>query len=172
MRPEKISMVEEIRRKVSESAYVILADYRGLSVSKADDLRKRLRGANAKLQVVPNRIFRHVARDLKYKGFDAVMGSPSAMVVGQGDVVQVAKVLKDFIKENDKPVIKLGALQGAMLTSADVQRLADLPSRDVLLAMVLGTLVAPMRQLAGVLQQKTATILYVLKAIQEKKAKA
>lgn len=171
MRPEKKSMVEELRTKLGDSVFVIFADYRGMSVAKTEDLRKKLRGVNASMQVVQNRMVGHVARELKYPGIDSGLEGPSAMVFGKGDVVQAAKVLKQFVKDNERPVVKIGALEGVLLSSKDIEQLASIPSREVLLAMFVGTVAAPLMNLVGVLQQKAASILYVLQAIQEKKEK-
>jgi large subunit ribosomal protein L10 len=171
MRAEKESMAAEMRTKVKASGFVIVADYKGLSVSKTQELKRRLRGAHASMQVVKNRVFKHVAKDIGYSKLDSAMAGPSALVLGQ-DVVGVAKILRDFIKENEKPVIKNGMLQGSLLTPDDVKALAALPSREQLLSIMVGTLAAPMSGLVGVLQAKVASLLYVLKAIEEKKAKA
>jgi large subunit ribosomal protein L10 len=171
MRLEKKSMADEIRTKVKASGFIILADYTGLSVTKTQELKRRLRGAHASMQVVKNRVFKNVAKDLGYERLDGSLVGPSAMVLGQ-DVVGAAKVLRDFIKENQKPVIKTGVLQGAPLSADDVKALAALPSREQLLAQMVGTIAAPMSQLVGVLQAKVASLLYVLKAVEEKKAKA
>ena len=165
-------MAEEIRTKVKASGFVILADYRGLSVSKTAELKRRLRGAQASMQVVKNRVFTHVAKDLGVTGLSGDLAGPSAMVLGK-DVVGAAKVLRDFIKENDKkPVVKSGVLQGQVLSADDVNALAALPSREQLLSQMVGTIAAPMSSLVGVLQAKVASLLYVLKAIEDKKAKA
>lgn len=172
MRPEKKSISSELQSKVRDSAFVILADYRGLSVSKTDDLRKRLRGVKASLQVIQNRVFGHTIRELEAKGLAAALKGPSAMVYGKGDVVQAAKVLKDFVRENERPVVKLGTMGSVVLTPADIETLAGLPGREVLLSMLVGTIAAPMQQLVGVLQQKLASLVYVLKAVQEKKEQA
>ena len=169
MRPEKQSIAEELKTKISGSSFVILADYKGLNVAKITELRRRLRGTQAQLQVVKNRVFAHVAKELGYKGLDQAQSGPAAMVFGKGDVVQAAKVLKDFIKENEKPVIKMGALDGAPLTAADIKDLAGLPSREQLLSQLVGLLAAPMQQLVSVLDQKVASVVYVLKAIEDKK---
>lgn len=169
MRPEKESIIEEIRGKMDGSTFVILADFTGLTVAKTDLLRQRLIKADAKVQVVKNRIFGHIAKD---KGLGAMrdhLTGPSAMVYGKGDVSQAAKILKDFIKENERPTIKVGALEGVVLTAADVEQLASLPSRETLLSMVVGTIAAPMSQLVGVFQQKVSSLLYVLNAAAEKK---
>jgi large subunit ribosomal protein L10 len=172
MRPEKQSMAEELRRQLGGAVFVILADYHGLSVAKTDELRKRLRGVHAEFHVVQNRLFRNVAKELKCEGYEPALRGPSAMVLGSGDVVQAAKILKDFVKENGLPVVKIGALQGVILSPADIQKLATLPSRESLLASVVGTIAAPLAGLVRVLNQKVATIVYVLKAVQEKKEKA
>ncbi|HHY51219.1 MAG TPA: 50S ribosomal protein L10 [Alphaproteobacteria bacterium] len=170
MRPEKISMLKEVRTKLSGSSFFILTNFQGLTVSKSDDLRKRLRGAKANFQIVQNKHFGLAAKDCGLPAIDpSVLRGPSALVYGQGDVVAAAKVLKDFIKENDKPAIKLGGLQGQLLSRADVESLAALPSREILLGQVVGTVAAPMSRLVGALQQKVASVLYVLQAYAEKK---
>ena len=172
MRPEKQSIGAELTAKVKGAGYIFLADYKGLSVAKTAELRKQLKGANAKIQVVKNRVFKHVLKGAGVGGLDAGLKGASAMVYGNGDPVATAKVLKDFIKANEKPVIKLGTLQGAMLTAKDVEALAAMPSREIMLGKLVGTIAAPMSSLVGVLNQKVASLLYVLKAIEEKKAKA
>ncbi len=172
MRPEKTAIVDELKKKVDGSTFVIVADYKGLNVSKTAELRRRLRGVKAQYQVLQNRLFQRAAKDAKLGGLEKTLDGPSAMVFGSGDVVQAAKVLKDFIRENDLPVIKAGALEGALLSAQDIEHLAGLPSREVLLGMLVGTVAAPLSQLVGVLQQKVASVVYVLKALQDKKEKA
>jgi large subunit ribosomal protein L10 len=172
MRPEKVTIVEELRGKLRDALYVILADYRGMSVARTETLRRQLRGVGAEAQVVPNRLFKIAGKDLTPPGFEKGLIGPSLMVYGQGDLSRAAKVLRTFIKENEMPVIKLGTMRGALLSKSDVDAMALLPPREVLLAQLVGLLAAPMQRLVGVLQAKTASILYVLKAIQEKKEKA
>ena len=169
MRAEKKALVDQFRAEVTDSVFVLLTDYRGLNVAQTEDLRGRLDKVNAQFRVVRNRMFRHVVDELSYDGFEEGLVGPSAMVLGSGDVVEAAKVLKDFIKENDLPVIKIGALDGVILSAEDVKALADLPPRPALLGSFVGTLAAPMTQIVGVLQQKVASLVYVLKAIEDKK---
>lgn len=171
MRAEKKSMADELRTKVQASGFVIVADYQGLSVAKTTELKKRLRGVQASITVVKNRMFGHVVRDLGFNALTGPLAGPSAMVYGT-DAVAAAKVLKDFIKEHQKPVLKSGALGSQALTVQDIQALAALPSREELLAKFVGTLAAPMSNLVGVLSQKLSTIVYALKAVEEKKSKA
>ncbi len=173
MRAEKKSILAEVRSKLSGSSYFFLTNYQGLSVRKSDDLRKRLRAQKASFQVVPNKQFGLAAKACGLPEIDgSILRGPSAMIFGEGDVVAVAKVLKDFIKENEKPVVKVGGLHGQLLSRADVDSLAALPSREILLGQVVGTIAAPMSRLVGALQQKAASVLYVLQAYAEKKGPA
>ena len=169
MRPEKQSIAEEIKHCLDGAEYFILADYQGLKVAQVQALRAKLAEARATLMVLRNRQFAHVARDLSLAGFDGRMPGPTAMVYGQGDVVEVAKALQAFIKANQKPVIKAGALQGKKLSAAEVGELAELPSLEGMRGILVGTLAAPMTGLVGVMSQKLCSLVYVLNAAKEKK---
>lgn len=172
MRPEKKSIVEELRSKISDSSFVILTNYRGLNVLRTEELRRRLRKVRAQFQVIQNSMFRRAAKEVpSFTALEEKVDGPSAMVFGKGDVVQAAKVLRDFAGEFELPVVRAGAMEGAVLSAADIDALAQLPAREVLLAMFVGTVAAPLSRLVGVLQQKVASVVYVLKAIQEKKEK-
>jgi large subunit ribosomal protein L10 len=168
MRPEKTAFVNQIREELEGSEFVILADYLGLSVAQSEELRNRLAGVEGKLRIIKNSMLLRVAGDLNYDVGDELSG-PTAMVFGTGDVVQTAKVIKDFVKENKLPEIKLGNLHGKRISAADVNALADMPSLDVMRGKLVGTIAAPMTQLVGVFQQKVASLVYVLKAVQDKK---
>lgn len=169
MRPEKSSLISELKENLSGSVFVILADYQGMTVEKTNELRAQLDKTEARIQVVKNRVFGHVADAAGLGGLKDAAKGPSAMVYGAGDVAATAKILKDFIKANEKPVIKIGAMEGVILSAAEVDELASLPSREILLSMVVGTIAAPMSQLVGVFQQKAASLLYALKAVIDKK---
>ncbi len=172
MRPEKETMVEEIRRKVDGKVFVILADYHGLDVDETAELRDRLRGVSAEYAVVKNRLLRRVTGEAGLDGLNAGLTGPTAVVSGEGDVVEAAKILKAFIKEKDKPVIKLGAFSGAVLSAEDIEKLASLPPREQLLGQLVGTIAAPLTGLVGVMNQKVCSLLYVLQAVRDKKEKA
>ncbi len=171
MRLEKKAYVDLVRNEVQQSNFLILADFRGLTVAKAEDLRRRLQRINARFRVVKNSMLRQVVRELPCQAVEQSLEGPSAMVTGAGDVVDAAKVLKDFIKENTRPKVKAGALDGAVLSSADVLQMAELPPKKVMQAILVGTIAAPMARLVGVCQQKVASLLYVLNAVVEKKGK-
>jgi large subunit ribosomal protein L10 len=169
MRPEKQSIFEEIKAKVADSTFVIVADYQGLTVDKTDLLRQQLGKAGARIQVVKNRVFGHVANEAGLGAMRDHLVGPSAMVYGKGDAALTAKIIKDFVKEHKKPVVKIGALEGIVLSASEVEQLASLPSRETLLSMVVGTIAAPMSSLVGVFQQKVSSLLYVLQAAADKK---
>ncbi len=170
MRPEKESIAIELRRKIEGKGFVILTDYQGLNVTHVNELRNRLQGVQAEFSVVKNRLLRHVTEEAGYGLIDEGLRGPTALVAGDGDVVEAAKLLKAFIKETSKPVIKMGAVEGVRLSAEDIDKLAGLPPKPALQGQLVGVLAAPMIQLAGALHQKLCTLLYVLKAIEEKKS--
>lgn len=170
LRPEKQAMIDEVRENVSGALYMLLADYKGMSMPETDEFRKQLRGAQARIQVVKNRMLSRITDEA---GCDlGTLTGPTALIFGNGDVVEVAKILKKFSVEKEKPSIKGGVLEGAALSAADVMELAGLPGKKELQAKLVGTLAAPMMQLAGVMNQKICSLLYVLNAVQEKKEQA
>lgn len=169
MRPEKQAIAEELKERVSGSDYVILADYTGMTVDQMQNLRGKLGEANARLMVVPNRQFGHVARELHLSGLAEDLKGPTAMVFGTGDVVETSKILRSFARGTDIPALKLGAVQGQVISAEQVRQLAQMPPREQLLAMAVGTLAAPMSGLVGVMKQKLASLVYVLQAAVDKK---
>lgn len=172
MRPEKQAMLTEIRDRVEDSVFVILTDYGSMDVSTTQELRGKLREVDAEFHVVKNRLFKHLAEDVGGEGLKQGLTGRSAMVTGKGEVTDVARVLRDFIKDKDVPTLKVGAMEGAFLSEADLKALATMPSKDEMRAKLLGTLVAPMQQTVGVLNQKLSSLLYVLKAVEAKKSEA
>lgn len=170
MRPEKVAMLDELRGRVEESVFVILADYGSLNVEDGQELRKRLRDVDAEFHIVKNRLFRHLSSDIGVEKLEEGLKGRTAVITGQGEITDVTKTLKDFIAEKEVPTLKMGALEGAFLTEADLKALASMPSKDEMRAKLLGTLAAPMSQTVGVLNQKLSSLLYVLKAVEAKKA--
>jgi large subunit ribosomal protein L10 len=137
------------------------------------DLRGHLSGAKAEIHVVPNALLGVAARGLGWGDMSQFLVGPTAMVSGAGDVSQVAKLLTAYVRDNNLPIaIKGGRLASQMLGAKDVVSLAELPPREILLGRVVGTIAAPMSRLVGVMNQKVASLLYVLKAVAEKKASA
>lgn len=169
MRAEKIAITEEIRERLDESGFSILADYTGLKVDGFSDLRDVLREGGSSVLVTKNRLLRVASNDLGIAQNEESLKGATALVTG-GEVTQVAKELKKFIKTNGLPRIKGGTLGTQALSADDIEEMASIPSREVLLGQFVGTLAAPMVQLTAVFQQKVLSLVYVLKAIEEKKS--
>lgn len=164
-RPEKLTMAAEIEGRISGALYMILADYDGMDMPMTTELKNSLRANGASYNVVKNRMLnRAMPEDIS-----ELLKGQTAMIYGEGDVVEVAKVIKKFTAANQKPVVKGGFVEGKAVTADDVVALAKLPSKDVLRAILLGTLQAPCSQLVGVMNQKVASLVYVLSAVKEKK---
>ena len=166
LRPEKQAMYDEVQESISGALYMLLTDCTGMSMPETLELKKQLRGADAKSKVVKNRMLGRICEDL------GTLTGPTTMICGSSDVVEVAKILEKFSAENDKPVVKGGVLEGAVLSAEDVVSLAKLPGKKELQAMLVGTLAAPMTQVVGVMNQKVCSLLYVLNAVSEKKEQA
>jgi len=170
MRPEKIAFINQIRSEVESSSFVILTDVRGLGVAKTEALRNQLADIDSRLRIVKNTMFKQVADELEFDGIQDVLTGPTAMVFGSGDVVVTAKILKEFAKESaNLPKVKAAHLDGKTISSADVNALADLPSKEIMQGQLVATIAAPMTGLVGVFQQKVSTLVYVLTAAITKK---
>lgn len=172
MRPEKESIVEELKQCIASSEFVFLADYLGLSVSQMGELRNQLSEKQACLKVVKNTYLGvALGEDLRQQLSGSLQG-PTVVIAGSGDVTEIAKLVKKFKAGNELPSVKSGCLKNKVLSSEDFDAMADLPSREIMLGRAVGTIAAPMTQLVGVMSAKTRSLLYVLKAIEDKKQNA
>ena len=138
-RPDKAAAVAELTEKFRSSTAAVLTEYRGLTVKQITDLRTTLRG-NATYAVVKNTLTDLAAKEAGVDAFEGQMVGPSAIAFIDGDPVMVAKTLRDFAKANPLLVIKGGVLEGKALTAAEITKLADLESREVLLAKLAGAM--------------------------------
>ncbi len=169
MRPEKIAIINELKNKTENATFVVLVDYKGMTVAQMSELRKRLAAIQAEFHVVKNSFFKIVAIERNWMKSDEPLTEPNAIAIGRGDAIELAKVLSDFNKENKRPEIRRGFLEGRAVSAKEIEYLLSLPGRDTLRAMLVGAIAAPMSGIVGVLKQKLASIVYVLKAIEEKK---
>lgn len=144
---EKQQLVNEVTAKLQQSSCTVVADYRGLTVAQVTQLRKNLREAGVEFQVLKNTLVRRATAEANLTELDAVLTGPTAVAFGQ-DVVVPAKILSDFAKKNDKLQIKGGVVEGRVVDPAQIKALADLPSREGLLSMLLSVLQAPIRNFA------------------------
>jgi large subunit ribosomal protein L10 len=164
MRPEKTLIVSDVREKLKASPYLLIVDFTGMKVPHFETLRTKLSEAGAKISVVRNTFLRIAAQELQMPEMSESLSGQTAMVTGEVDICAAAKVLKTFAAEFKKPTVRAGVLDNAALSAAQVAVLADLPSKDVLRATLLGLLQAPASQLVRVLNEPGASLARVLKA--------
>jgi large subunit ribosomal protein L10 len=146
-RPDKASAVAQLAEEFRSSAGAVLTDYRGLTVSQLQELRRSL-GEHATYTVVKNTLTKIAAKDAGVESFEDLLVGPSAIAFIKGDVVEATKGLRDFARTNSPLVIKGGVLDGKPLTPDEIARLADLESREAQLAKLAGALLASLQNAA------------------------
>ncbi len=140
--------VEEITEKFKTAATAVVVDYRGLTVGQVTELRKQLREAGVEFKVYKNTMTRRAVEVAGLEGLNESLTGPNAIAFSTEDVVAPAKIINDFAKKNEKLEIKAGVIEGAIASADDIKALAELPSREGLLSMLLSVLQAPMRNFA------------------------
>ncbi len=177
-RPEKVAKVAELEKLFEGTDTVVLTEYRGLDVPALADLRRELREAGGEYKIYKNTLVRFAARTAGLDLDELLTGPTAIAFVGErpdgspGDPAAAAKVLRDFAKRNDALVVKGGIVDGAPMTVAQLVALADLPSRDVLLAKLAGGLAAPLQQFASLLQAMPRNLAFGLQALIDSKPPA
>ena len=167
--PEKVDAVSEIAELFRESDAAVITEYRGLSVGDLKELRRSL-GSETTYAVVKNTLTEIAAREAGIDAFDGTLSGPTAIAFIKGEPVGPAKALRDFAKTHDQLVIKSGFFEGNVLSQEDVQKLADLESREVLLAKAAGAMKASMSKAAATFAaplSKAARTVDALRAKQE-----
>lgn len=166
-RPDKAAGVAELVESFHESAGVVLTEYRGLTVKQLQDLRRTL-GDNANYAVVKNTLTQIAATEAGVQAFDGLLTGPTAIAFINGDVVEAAKGLRDFAKANPALVIKGGLLEGKSLDAAEIAKVADLESREVLLGRLAGGMLASLSQAVYLLNAPIAQVARLAGALQAK----
>lgn len=168
-RPDKIQKVTELTEKISEAKSILLTDYKGLNVEKISDLRSQLREASVEYTIVKNTLTKISVESLGYKELLEFLDGPTAIAFGLDDPIAPAKIISEFAKKNDKPQIKAYFLDGQLYKGAEVTELAQLPSQEILLGQLVGTISAPLSSFVYLLNNLLQKTVYVLNAIKEKK---
>jgi large subunit ribosomal protein L10 len=166
-RPDKVAAVAEIVDSFNDSNAAVLTEYRGLTVKQLQELRRAL-GENANYAVVKNTLTKIAAKEAGVDGFDDLLVGPTAIAFINGDLVEAAKGLRDFAKANPALVIKGGYVDGAPMGAAEIAKLADLESREVLLGRMAGAMLASLSQAVYLLNAPLAQAARVVGALQEK----
>lgn len=171
-RPDKVAVVLEIAGRLTSAGAVFVTEYRGMTVGALAALRGSLRHAGAEHKVYKNTLTRLAAAHAGIEGLDDLLVGPTSLTFAGADSVSVAKVLRDASRLNPLLVIKGGVLGNAVVGDADVKALADLPSREELLARFAGALQAPLVKTAGLLQALPRNFAYGLAALIDKQQEA
>jgi large subunit ribosomal protein L10 len=168
-RPDKVAAVEEITERFRGASASVITEYRGLSVAQLSELRKAL-GSSASYRVAKNTLVKRAAADAGVDGIDELLVGPTAIAFVTGEPVDAAKALRNFAKENKGLVIKGGVMDGRPLSTDEVNQLADLESRDVLLAKLAGAMKGNLAKAAGLFNAPASQVARLAQALADKKA--
>lgn len=167
VKQEKVQLVQEIKEKLSSSSSSVLIDYKGITVEEANELRKECREAGVDYKVYKNTLITIAARELGLEELEPHLVGPTAIAFGLEDPVAPAKVLSSNIDKLKKMEFKAGVLEGEVIDKETVEALAKLPSKEELIAKMIGSLNAPVYGVANVLSGTMRSLLYALNAIIE-----
>lgn len=168
-REQKAQEMKSLAQRVEKAKALIFAGYRGLTVAQITDLRMRLRKGQSSFKVVKNRLMKRVLKEKGLNSLGDYFRDPTALASSETDPVSPVKILVEFAKGNANLALKGGFMDGSVLSAADIETIAKLPSREVLIARALGAMQAPATNIAGVLAAVPRKLLYALNAIKETK---
>ncbi len=171
VRPEKANIVSDLAEKLNRSPFLLVTDYQRMKVDQFGELRNRLAPAGAEVRVVKNSFLKRAMNDSGLPDVAEKLAGQTAIVMGEKDVAPVAKILKTFAAEFKIAALKIGVVDKSVLSTQEIETLAELPSREVLLAQFLGLLLLPMTQLARLLNEPGASLARLLNAKAEKEGK-
>lgn len=171
MRPEKANIVADLSEKLNRSPFLLVADYQRMSVGHFGELRNRLAPIGAEVHVVKNSFLRRAITASELPDIAEQLTGQTAVVTGDKDVAPVAKVLKTFAAEFKLAALKIGVVGRDVLSTAEVETLADLPTREVLQAQLLGLLMAPATKLVRILNEPASALARLLQAKADKEGK-
>jgi large subunit ribosomal protein L10 len=168
MRPEKANIVSHLSEELNRSPFLLVADYQRMKVDQFGELRNRLAPAGAQIRVVKNSFLKRAMADSGMPNVGDKLVGQTAIVMGESDVAPVAKILKLFAAEFKTGTLKVGVIDKAVLSISEVETLAELPAREVLLAQLLGLFLSPARRLVRLLNEPGSALARLLKARGEK----
>ncbi len=168
----KVEEVQDIKAKFDGARAAVLADYRGLNVAEVTQLRTLLRKAGIEYKVLKNTLTWLAVKELGLTELEQYLAGPTAIAFDRNDPVAPAKILAEFAKTHKKLELKAGVIEGKVVDAAGVEAVASLPSRDVLLAKMLGSMNAPVSGLVNVLSGLPRNLVYVLEAVRKQKEEA
>jgi large subunit ribosomal protein L10 len=167
-KPDKVAAVAEIADRFRTSSATVVTEYTGLSVSQLSQLRRAL-GTSAKYRVAKNTLVKRAAEDAGIEGLEELFIGPTAIAFVEGEPVDAAKAIRDFAKDNNALVIKGGYMDGRPLSVEEINRIADLESREVLLSKAAGVFKAKLSQAAALFQAPASQVARLAAALEEKR---
>ncbi len=167
--PQKARIIEDTRRELEDAPAAVLANYRGLTVEQLSQLRENLRKGGVTFRVIKNTLIKRAADEVGISGLETYLEGPTAVAFSHDDPVAAAKLLSQAIREFRKIEIKAGILGKKAISADDVRELADLPSRDVMLGKLAGTLNAPIQQLVWVLNAPITNLARALDQVRQQR---
>ncbi|PYI74043.1 MAG: 50S ribosomal protein L10 [Verrucomicrobia bacterium] len=168
MRPEKANIVSELSESLRRSPFVLVTDYRGMKVADFSELRSRLAPAGAEVHVVKNNFLKLAMADSGFPQVGEQFAGQTAVVTGEADVAPVAKIFKTFATEFELAALRVGFVDRAVLSTAELETLAELPAREILRTQLLGLLLAPATRLVRLFNEPAASLARLLNAKGEK----
>ena len=165
----KTDTVAALKAAIAEQRGAVVAEYRGLKVSEMTALRKKLRAIDSEVKVVKNTLIRRAAEGTPFGDLSAHFTGPTAVAFCHGDPVALAKAMKEFAAATPKVTLRAGFVEGRVLSAKEVEILASVPSRDVLLSRLVGGLASPITRLAQALSGPPRKLAYVLESIRKQK---
>lgn len=166
---QKVEQVEFLTEKLKKAKVAVLTDYRGLTVAQMQELRSRLRGGGVEYRVIKNTLARRAAEAAGHADLEPELKGPIAIAFGYDDVGVPARLINDFVRTTRLKLDVVGGLvEGRVFNRDQIRQLADLPSREVLIAQLLGTLQSPVAQLVGIMQAPVQQLIGALNAYKEK----
>ena len=166
---DKQAAVDKLRTDLGEDGHLVLAEYRGLTVEEISELRHKVRAAAGTVRVMKNTLVRRAIEGTGLESLGDLLSGPNAMVFTREDPVPMVKVIAEAAKGLDSVNLKGGIVEGKTVSPEEILRIAELPSREVLLARTLGSMAAPMQGLANVCQGTIRNLVYALEAVRQAK---
>lgn len=165
---EKKQQVEELKERLLKAKSIVLVDYRGLTVEEDTDLRNKLRKENIDYRVIKNTLILFAVKYSEIKDLQEYLNGPTAVALSFDDEIVTSRVLSDYSKKNNKLEIKGGIVDGKLATPEDIKIIANIPSKEVLISKMLGSMMSPMSGLVNVLNANIRGLVVALNAIAEK----
>ena len=165
---EKTALVDEISQGLGRASIAMVSEYRGMTAGEATEVRRRLRAVRGELRVAKNTLIRRAIKDSSFAALDEKLGGPVGLILSFADPVELAKTVTGMRELGDKFKVRGGVLDGKPLTAEEIQALAALPPREVILAQLLGLIMAPATRVVRLLNEPGSSLARVVDAIGKK----